>query len=399
MLRFYLAGLLSLLFFSFSGATTVDWDRELQKLVSEKTKIDVLKYISQQDIRRAYEAWRAGSYSGKLLKFFIRTSIWTGFFYLASEQLFQYLQQKVQQLQQSLGQFGYVNGYCYCVTYLSCSSQVSTSGSYVYTSFASAPNTPLYSLSQGIPGQQYCYVNFDFWDGNTTLNRNTSGYFESSFLSELQSHICPNSYDTSSCSQQSQTQLDELTALDQVLSDSANFPEIQNLISQAPATVSPYEIPDSDAFPLSSHPNDQIRVVRDNGDGTQTVATPDSTTVEQNPAYDPQNPPAPSQEDYSFSAPDVSLVDFDTNVDVPERKSISQLLSQKLQSIPILQALKQVKIQGSGSCTFSVPISLPGASGSGTIDFCQFAGVLSTLGSIVLIVAHIFAIYIVFKGD
>lgn len=375
----FLGGLLlSLFLFSFSGAT--DWDKALTKLVSEKTKIDVIKYISARDIANAYRDWKSGSWTGKLFKFGIRTTLWTGFFYLSSELLLNWLDQQISSkslIQSSISM---------CLVSDNSTSVISP-GYYVnnvrYKAFVS---------SDGIVS--YYYGTFSSYvDANLHIRlQNGIDIFPSGKMT-------PDLYNQfvsiPSCPNYSLPVSDVLS----VLQDPANYPTIQDLIDQSPATVSPREIPNSDAYPLSSSPNDQIKVTQKNDDGTQTVATPNDTTIEQDPDYDPNNPPAPSQEDYSFSAPDVSVPDLDTNIDIPEKKSISNLISNAISNIPALNILKQVKIQGSGSCSFNIPVSLGNASSSGTLDFCQFADVFSIIGGFILAFAHLYAIMIVFKGD
>ena len=391
----FLGGLLlSLLLFSFSEAT-VDWDKELQKLVSDKVKLDVIKYISARDIANAYDAWKAGSWTGKLFKFGIQSALWTGFIYISSELLMQYIDERLQQASQQ-SQIGYYNGYCWCVSSLSCNSYISDDDDYVAVGFDDAPFTPFYSYVNGISGAPFCYVTYQFW-GSSSYTSSTSFYLSDEFYSYVSVHMCPDNVDTSICDE-SLTVPQTLTALD-ILEDPSNYVDIANLIDDAPSTASQIEIPDIEAYPLPPHPSDTYTIKNLNGDGTTTVDDGTGLSIEEDTDTTTDTTTDTDNEDYTFIPPSIDISELDTNIDVPEKKSISDLIQNAISSIPALNILKSVRIEGSGSCSFNIPFSLGGASGSGTIDFCQFASVFSIIGGFILSFAHLYAIFIVFKGD
>lgn len=124
-----------------------------------------------------------------------------------------------------------------------------------------------------------------------------------------------------------------------------------------------------------------------NNSSSSTIQNPDGSTSEID--FGTFNPPA-----------SLSIPEFDTSLDIPQKKSLTDLVNTSFSSIPALNILKSLKIEGNSSvCSVNIPFSLGGFSGSGDIDFCQFNDVFNILGSFILAFAHLFAVYIVFKGD
>lgn len=158
---------------------------------------------------------------------------------------------------------------------------------------------------------------------------------------------------------------------------------IQN---QTPSQVVPYK------------PSDAVEVSRDD------YSIPDQNiTIYQNPSEqqqeDTQNPteqpmPQPSNDD-SYIDPGVpEAPSFDTSLQPPEKKSIGDLVTRFISSLPFVGALRQMQISASGSCSVSVPTPF---GSSGVLDFCRYEDIFRAIGILVFQFASIYAIYIIFK--
>ena len=85
---------------------------------------------------------------------------------------------------------------------------------------------------------------------------------------------------------------------------------------------------------------------------------------------------------------------YDGNMDTPDKKDLVGVLDSI--AAPIRDWGSNIGVQaGGGQCSFTVPVSIGGSGSSGTIDFCQFDGVLSGIGQIFLGLAYVFAAIIV----
>ena len=93
------------------------------------------------------------------------------------------------------------------------------------------------------------------------------------------------------------------------------------------------------------------------------------------------------------------LSNFDTTIDnIPDKTSISDIISGFLSNSPVANVFQNARIEAvSGVCSVNVPFSIGGFSRDGSIDFCQFSDILSTVGSFILIGSYILSFYIVFR--
>ncbi len=427
-----LAGAFALAFLLFSSSYAVDWDVELQKAVKRKEFLRAVGLVSGALAEQSFNRINSGDLSGRLFRFAVRTAFWTGFFYLSAELLHDYIEAKLN------SSSNFSSDYPFCVLSISCNSLVSTENSYVAVGFSGLG----FQAQQGIVGAKFCSGTINFLvNSSSTTQVNFNTYIDDAFLSLLQNSPCPDF-----------VELSEYNSPADVLNDPSNYVDILNILNNSPSTVDTSELPGVEAPPIddyeyeielpypgwklherkrkneepeffvsfpsgSTSPATQItpdvyrftgedgkeyeynyetgeltnltdgEVIADETQGTGTIT--DETTGET------------QQIDFgTFTSPGLPDVPrLDTSIDIPERKSLTDLVNSSFSSIPALNILKQLQITGSGVCSFDVPFSLFSSSGGGVINFCQFNSVFNVLGSFILAFAHLFAIWIVFKGD
>lgn len=122
----------------------------------------------------------------------------------------------------------------------------------------------------------------------------------------------------------------------------------------------------------------------------------DPTTVpteETNPLDEKQQQEKEKRED-TFNA---DLPEYDTNLEVPEKSNLEEVLNGI--AAPLQQYGNGIGVQaGGGQCSFNIPISLGGASSSGTLDFCRFANELAAIGTMLVGLAYVWAAVIVIRA-
>ncbi len=85
---------------------------------------------------------------------------------------------------------------------------------------------------------------------------------------------------------------------------------------------------------------------------------------------------------------------YNPDIDVPEKQSIPDLISNFIQNSPLMRWIQGASISASsGSCSVSGTF----LNRSIVIDFCPLAPYLNTIGSFILAFAHIYALYIIFR--
>jgi hypothetical protein len=85
--------------------------------------------------------------------------------------------------------------------------------------------------------------------------------------------------------------------------------------------------------------------------------------------------------------------DLDTHLDIPEKKDIKSLI---MSNIETLKAKFNFDNSCSGgSCSFSIDVF----GSSAVVDFCQFEGIFSVIGSVILVFSYFYAFFIVARGD
>lgn len=449
MFRFFMGGLFALFFVSSSYA--VNWDKELQDLVHNKNYARAIAQISGSKIADAYRYATSGNIAGKLIRFSVGGLFWSGALYISTELLNQYINTKLNSSSSSSSLVQVFNNVKVCKTNVNTTSycpygfNVNVATSLVISdvstdiTYTSQPCNTAYSDATSIGLSVYSEAGVYLY--HTNIGGTSSYHLSKDLVSYIQNNIpsCGSGFYVGS----SQYQTPE-----DVLNDPANYSEIADLITQSPAVfddntfvpsvdggeVSDYEIkvPLGGGYTLVETPSglqvltpsgayvpatkigDKITfedgnkkytydinsgnltyVDNSTGEVSQTTEQTSSQTEVQN------SDGTTSQIDWgTFTTPtSPDLPKLDTNIDVPEKKSLTDLVNTSFSSIPALNILKTLQIQGSGVCSFNIPFSIGSFSGSGVIDFCQFSNIFSIIGSFILAFAHLFAIYIVFKGD
>jgi len=114
------------------------------------------------------------------------------------------------------------------------------------------------------------------------------------------------------------------------------------------------------------------------------------------PVASPQ--PVPTTEPDQFIHPGLPAIpELETSIAPPELKPIPTLLERWISGIPFISFFGRLGLSAGGSCALSYNM---GMFGSGSLDFCRYAGIFSVAGNMVLAFAGIYAVYIIFKrGD
>lgn len=122
---------------------------------------------------------------------------------------------------------------------------------------------------------------------------------------------------------------------------------------------------------------------------------------------DPANDPAPDQTVDTSEAPEDKLPDtmtppgqpaFPTDLEPIDKRDLPGVLSGAAGQVQAFAS--QVGVTASaGACTIAIPVALGGVASSGTVDFCQFAGPLGTMGTLILAVAYLAAGLIVLRAE
>lgn len=135
----------------------------------------------------------------------------------------------------------------------------------------------------------------------------------------------------------------------------------------------------SPGYPPSPFPAD------DDGDGV-----PDDDDGDGNP--DPGD--TEEDEDGAFQPPKDNS--YDGDIEQPDKKDISGLLSDWLASSPLLALVRGISVEGSNAES-QYSINIYGR--QIVLDFSQWSGVLSGCGSAFLAVSHIAAVFLIFRRD
>lgn len=96
------------------------------------------------------------------------------------------------------------------------------------------------------------------------------------------------------------------------------------------------------------------------------------------------------QEDYTYNPTDK---DLDTKIDVPEKKDLKTLILSNIDAIKSKFSFDNSC--GGGACSFTVSVFGSNA----TIDFCQFADLFGTIGTVILVFSYFYAFFIITRGN
>lgn len=104
----------------------------------------------------------------------------------------------------------------------------------------------------------------------------------------------------------------------------------------------------------------------------------------------PSTSPNNNNADYTYNPTDK---DLDTKIDVPEKKDLKTLITSNIDAIKNRFSFDSGC--SGGVCSFSVDVF----GHSATIDFCQFADLFSTIGTVILVFSYFYAFFIITRGN
>lgn len=141
---------------------------------------------------------------------------------------------------------------------------------------------------------------------------------------------------------------------------------------------------------------------------TGPAITPTVTVIE-DPVGDPSVDPVtgeptetqvePGTDDDEMIVPgQPGIPELDTEIDVPEQKNISDLISDWMANAPFLSVITGLQVQAQGGISeFTVP--LPEVlGGTATIDFGEFSDLWAAIGVIIVAISYIYGAMIIFGG-
>lgn len=423
--------------FSFSYAD--NWNIGLKKLVDKKTEVDVIKYMSAQQIKQYYYAHK--SWGMKALTFGVRSFFWSGLLYLGFEATANLLEQLANQyMEQQNLENPYFGEACLCRT-----GDISfTSGESCGSGFVRIDESNGNLVYGSTCGRKGVVTIKTFRDGSLDSSRTTNGQWDrlsDTFVSQVNSlPLCGGSGVPSFCEvpYQNNNNVTFDQALEWVLAN--KYDDIQNSLNNEPkelldpATaqkmglyVPPYitgaeEGEDNNNAPapfgnyqpsngvgyggsVSSGaggeqkstfkaPNNKYFI--DNGTGAAPVI---SDEPEQGSSFENQgeveNAPAPKEGEDFVTPPQLQAPEFDISLDVPEKKDYTNLLEQFISNSPVYHILADTEIKTSGAvCSLN-------ATWKGHIikfSMCEFQSSLEAVGALILMFAHIMAIMIIFRN-
>ena len=89
---------------------------------------------------------------------------------------------------------------------------------------------------------------------------------------------------------------------------------------------------------------------------------------------------------------------YDTQIDVPDARSIPQLIEDFIANSPLMRWVTDVQLDVTpGACSVDGSFDIHGVVKNFTLDFCPLEPYLNQIGAFILAFAHLYALYIVFK--
>lgn len=167
--------------------------------------------------------------------------------------------------------------------------------------------------------------------------------------------------------------------------------DVKNWVSQNPSPFSSLQPTVS-----SSKPVDAVEVSPSQYPDVTAKVQPVQSTPQPEQEQQTEKPlPQPSTEQNYIDPSQPQVPQFDVSLDVPEKKSISDLVRRWLSSIPFIGAFSKISISAGGSCSVAIPV--PFSSSSASLNFCQYSNVFEIIGGFIFSFASIYAVYIIFK--
>jgi hypothetical protein len=106
--------------------------------------------------------------------------------------------------------------------------------------------------------------------------------------------------------------------------------------------------------------------------------------------YNDTNSNTSNPSDPTYTSSDGNL---DTSVDIPQKKDLKGLIQSNIDAVKKKFNFDTSGCSG-GTCSFQIPVFDKTA----TLDFCQYADVLSLIGNIILTFSYFYAFFIIVKG-
>lgn len=413
--------------FSFSYAD--NWNIGLKKLVDKQTEVDVIKYMSAQNIKQYYYAhknWRM-----KALTFGVRSFFWSGLLYLGIEATANLLEQLANAKMQEGGNGDFSVAPGTCIAYKGWSS--SRCGKNVFNGINADGSVRIKQATNWVCSSLHD-MRIRVYDENgsyTEIDVSPNPIQYTNYNEQIAPFLCSNGHDGTNNMTFEQ-------ALDWVLANKHD--EIQNSLNNEPKElldpstaqkmglyVPPYITGASEGEDNSNAPAPFGGVTPSNGvgyggsvssgsggeqkstfkapngkyfiDGGTGAAPVISDNPEEGSSFENQgeveNAPAPKEGEDFVTPPQLQAPEFDTNIDVPEKKDYTNLLEQFISNSPVYHILADTEIKTSGSvCSLN-------ATWKGHIikfSMCEFQSSLEAVGALILMFAHIMAIMIIFKN-
>ncbi|RUM32535.1 MAG: hypothetical protein DSY42_00695 [Aquifex sp.] len=93
-----------------------------------------------------------------------------------------------------------------------------------------------------------------------------------------------------------------------------------------------------------------------------------------------------------------NIPSYDSSFELPEKKDIGSLLDRIISNSPLIKILTTARIETlGGTCRVTGSVPFFNTSINVDIDFCRITDILSNLGTAILALAHLYALYLIFR--